>query len=69
VRGVLQPRDGPDGHGRSPRFMPLNDPKAGNGPGQGTVPDAIAENGSAVAGMYWDSAGNTHTFILDLDQH
>jgi hypothetical protein len=24
------------------------------------------ENGSAIDGYYWDSAGNLHSFILDL---
>jgi len=47
-------------------YSTLNDPKAGNGPGEGTVLNSIAEDGSAADGIYWDSAGNLHSFILDL---
>jgi hypothetical protein len=48
------------------KFTALSDPEAGDGANEGTSPSAIAEDGSAIIGEYWDSVGNTHSFILDL---
>jgi hypothetical protein len=41
--------------------VPINDPNAGTGPGQGTTAAAI-NNGGLIVGFYMDAAGVTHGF-------
>ena len=48
------------------QFAPVDDPHAGNAPGDGTFIKNMSSNGDLVVGLYVNSAGANQGFLVNV---